>query len=396
MTRKFGFAIALIAACGGDRTLEKEPVTDTFTDQVGFEDKADQFTGKMTMLGSIAYGQTKGPFTHVAGKWSALSFLGNAGDELVIDVKSNNGDTVAWLVDKSMNILAFDDDSGAGTNSRITHTLADGANTTFFIVTREYSRRAMRFSVTLQGKHRVDYASPCTADAECVLANSACCGGNYVAVRADQSSAFHGSLSCDPRLACPITAPPADLVAQCESNRCVAVKAADIDCGGRRINPHTCPAGYQCEGPALAVDGTGKCVKRCGGIAGFQCDGDDICVDDPNDSCDPSANGADCMGSCRAAICSGATSRCQAGYHWDQWACNCVENTSCGGFAGFPCAPGKVCIDAPDSCDPDNGGADCPGMCVAQTDCRAGGCGNGQYCSYCWGSFQCIPDGALC
>lgn len=38
----------------------------------------------------------------------------------------------------------------------------------------------------------------------------------------------------------------------------------------------------------------------------------------------------------------------------------------CGGFAGFPCEEeGRVCIDDPfDDCDPENGGADCAGICV--------------------------------
>jgi inhibitor of cysteine peptidase len=33
------------------------------------------------------------------------------------------------------------------------------------------------------------------------------------------------------------------------------------------------------------------------------------------------------------------------------------------------------------------------------TDCRANGCGgekSGKWCSFCWGSFACIPNGALC
>ena len=37
----------------------------------------------------------------------------------------------------------------------------------------------------------------------------------------------------------------------------------------------------------------------------------------------------------------------------------------CGGFGNFPCPEGLVCVDVPnDDCDPNAGGADCPGMCV--------------------------------
>ena len=350
MSRKLAFVCcALLAACGG-----KEPADDTFTDLAGFDEKSDQFTGKMTIVGSMGYGETQGPFWHKAGKWSALKFLGSKGDQITVDVSSKNGDTVAWIVDKSSEILAYNDDWKGSTNSHIELTLKDGANTTFFIVVREYKRRAMKFSVTLNGKKAASYDAPCTMDADCTLVNAACCGAEFVAVRTDMADAFHQSLSCDPRLACP-TVFPSDAMAQCQENKCVAVAAADIACGGHTLNPHQCPPRYVCEGKQMAYDAPGSCTKRCGGIAGFQCDSGDICVDDPNDDCDPNNGGADCMGVCRDSICSGLTAKCAAGYKWSQYDCTCVAD-----------------------------------------DCRANGCGDGQWCSYCWGSFQCIPDGALC
>jgi hypothetical protein len=38
----------------------------------------------------------------------------------------------------------------------------------------------------------------------------------------------------------------------------------------------------------------------------------------------------------------------------------------CGGFAGFRCPKeGMLCVDDPrDDCDPENGGADCAGLCM--------------------------------
>jgi hypothetical protein len=46
-----------------------------------------------------------------------------------------------------------------------------------------------------------------------------------------------------------------------------------------------------------------------------------------------------------------------------------VEGTKqgqfCGGIAGIACPEGLVCVDDPsDSCDPEQGGADCGGICV--------------------------------
>jgi hypothetical protein len=48
---------------------------------------------------------------------------------------------------------------------------------------------------------------------------------------------------------------------------------------------------------------------------------------------------------------------------------------SCGGFAGTPCPQGQLCLDDPsDDCDPDQGGADCIGLCVKESACRPPAC----------------------
>lgn len=304
---------ALLAACGSPG---KEDANDDFSSLAGFDEKSDKFTGSMTVVGSIAYGQTKGPYQHKAGKWSALKLTANKGDKVVIDVTSNNGDPVAWLLDKSSEILAYNDDFGGSTNSHLEYTFKSGANTTFYIVTRDYYKGAMKFSVKAEGKAA---APSCQKDSDCAPATSR------------------------------------DQMAQCNDNKCVLVDAKDIQCGGFRVEPRQCPADYACEGDALAYDGPGQCNKRCGGIRGLSCDGTDICADDPADECDPNNGGADCMGVCRKEICNGHTAKCAAGFVWSQFDCNCIA-----------------------------------------TDCRGQGCVDGSYCSYCWGSFQCIPDGALC
>ena len=59
------------------------------------------------------------------------------------------------------------------------------------------------------------------------------------------------------------------------------------------------------------------------------------------------------------------------------------KSRSCGGFGGLECPDGLTCVDDPDdNCDPTNGGADCPGVCVPPM------CGG-------IGSIPCA-DGLLC
>lgn len=76
------------------------------------------------------------------------------------------------------------------------------------------------------------------------------------------------------------------------------------------------------------------------------------CVEDPRDTCDPYAGGADCSGVCVYLDGRSAASTPTSGQ-------------LCGGFAGFQCPEGKTCVDNPnDGCDPKKGGADCSGICV--------------------------------
>jgi hypothetical protein len=64
--------------------------------------------------------------------------------------------------------------------------------------------------------------------------------------------------------------------------------------------------------------------------------------------------------------------------------------TQCGGFAGLPCGKGEECIDDPtDDCDPNNGGADCGGICVPESAaCGPTTCGAGEVC--------CNPLSGIC
>lgn len=92
----------------------------------------------------------------------------------------------------------------------------------------------------------------------------------------------------------------------------------------------------------------------------------------------------------RVAECNGSTKKCEMVQ---------PEDIRCGGFV----APAfqHSCPDGY-SCDHTGFNPDVPGKCVKAppppppSDCRANGCGTGKYCSFCWGSYACIPNGAMC
>jgi hypothetical protein len=138
-----------------------------------------------------------------------------------------------------------------------------------------------------------------------------------------------------------------------------------------------------CPPPLRWDPAIGRCIGEssltCGGLTGRGCPPGYQCQDDPRDRCDPRFGGRDCGGTCvpvprgpggpggGTGGCdpSGAAS-CTQFQSWDARACRCVDNPSCGGWAGRPCAAGYQCVDDPrDACDPRAHGAHCNGLCVA-------------------------------
>jgi hypothetical protein len=175
------------------------------------------------------------------------------------------------------------------------------------------------------------------------------------------------------------------------------------DCGGICVpatNPCAavlCQTGNEC----VVVDGKAVCQPAfCGGIAGIKCPDGFDCVDNPKDDCDPNNGGADCGGICVPATNPCAAVLCQTGSE-----CVVVDGKAvcqpafCGGIAGIKCADGFDCVDNPkDDCDPNNGGADCGGICVPAKGGAACGkvvCGPGLTC--CNASCGiCTPPGGVC
>jgi len=118
-------------------------------------------------------------------------------------------------------------------------------------------------------------------------------------------------------------------------------------------------------GTSVARDG--RCDRMCGGIAGFTCGDGEFC-DYGGDHCGEGDQSGTCAP--RPEVCTA---------HYEP-VCGCDGATH-----SNACAAASRGVSVAH-----------PGECPETPDCRSTGCGEGEYCTYCWVGFACIPEGALC
>src|SRR5512146_2024866 len=97
----------LVAACAS-----KAPVDDDFSSFAGQDEKADSFSTRMKIVGSLDYGQTGASVRYTSSpRYRTYKFAGHAGDQVDVWVRSTHGDAVAWVLDNDFAIVGSNDDA---------------------------------------------------------------------------------------------------------------------------------------------------------------------------------------------------------------------------------------------------------------------------------------------
>ena len=256
--------LALAPACAEEA---KTPVTDDFSQLTGLDEKSDAFSSQMKTLGTLTYGQTSASKLYTKSpKYRAYRFDGAVGDKVDVWVRSNDGDAVAWLVDKSFHVIASNDDADGTTfDSHLVATLPASSSTTHWIIYREYAKANAHFTVELGGPA---WDTSCQSDTDCVaVSRGGCCPNGMhdaVSVGAEDDYAAAHSCTITPHPVCPLAVILDRRVAQCNqaTNHCEMIAPEDIACGGFTLHAHQCPAGYRCQLPISTPDVPGKCVAN--------------------------------------------------------------------------------------------------------------------------------------
>jgi hypothetical protein len=137
------------------------------------------------------------------------------------------------------------------------------------------------------------------------------------------------------------------------------------------------------------VNFQGECVPKCYGPEQCgdeqHCNAPDVCLQDPAcPACDVCVGWCVPRDECRPTGCNG------------EICANQDMASPCVALPEFACYQELgICEIQPwGQC----GWTNTPELdeCLSQFDCRAEGCGDGMYCTFCWFSWECIPEGAAC
>jgi hypothetical protein len=123
---------------------------DSSKDAIGSYDSDLKLTDVL-YRGTIAPNETKNEHYSTPPTYRAFGFDAKGGEEITLDVRSVNGDAVAFLTDADYEVLASNDDAAPNTyDSRVVYKVPDGrAAKSYRVVFRDYGLVEATFKVTL-------------------------------------------------------------------------------------------------------------------------------------------------------------------------------------------------------------------------------------------------------
>jgi hypothetical protein len=130
-------------------------------------------------LGQIASGETKTVSYSNPPKFRAYGFTARGGDQITADVKSVNGDAMAWITTTTFDVLVANDDATSNTlDSKVVYTVPAGtASRAYRVVFRDYDLSSANFSVTLaikSGSASCSYGGATYAPGDSFAATDGC------------------------------------------------------------------------------------------------------------------------------------------------------------------------------------------------------------------------------
>jgi hypothetical protein len=169
--------ILLGIAAGSSACTHPAPITDDFSDLRGVSTKSDEFSRKVRIVGTLAYGQTTDAFDYFnPPQYRAIEFRGNANDAVDLTVHVVfAGAARLWLVDALFTVVRSADGApDAHLSATLPLNSLDGSHT-FYAIVRENELMSTSFTIQLDGTPaQPGVVSACNGGPSLCNGNAAC------------------------------------------------------------------------------------------------------------------------------------------------------------------------------------------------------------------------------